>query len=139
MDIPKQKLVITVSLVGLLMVLITVFSVYHTQHLGHAYLQYPLFLYGTTILALVIGGFIVFLFEQKINDQQLVKLLALLPQDEKKLLKILFERKEIEQKKLGTLTGLSAVKVSRVVARLEQRGVIEKKKQGYTNLIFLKL
>jgi len=139
MEIPKNKLLISIALILFLGVLITIFSVYHSQHMGNYYLQYPMFLYGTTILSLVIGGLIVYLFEEKINNQQLNKLLKILPADERKIIKLLVERKEIEQRKLGTLTELSTVKVSRVISTLEQRGIVEKKKQGYTNLIILKL
>lgn len=139
MEISKNKLLISASLIGLLGVLITVFSVYHTEHMGHLYLQYPLFLYGTTVLSLVVGGSVVYLFEEKVNMLQLNKLLTILPRDERKVLQLLIERNEIEQRKLGTLTELNAVKISRVISALEQRAVIEKKKQGYTNLIILKL
>ena len=139
MEISGNKLLISVALIGLLGVLITVFSVYHSQHMGHSYLQYPMFLYGTTIISLILGGFIVYLFEQKISKLQLNKLLKILPQDERKVIKLLVERNEVEQRKLGTLAELSTVKVSRVISTLEQKGIIEKKKQGYTNLIILKL
>ena len=139
MEISKNKILITGGLIGLLGILITVFSVYHSEHMGHSYLQYPMFLYGTTILSLITGGFIVYLFEEKINNSQLNKLLNILPKDERKVIKLLIERKEIEQRKLATLTELTTVKISRVISTLEQRGLIEKKKQGYTNLIVLKL
>jgi uncharacterized membrane protein len=55
------------------------------------------------------------------------------------VIQLLIERNEIEQKRLATLTELNTVKISRVISTLEQRGIIEKKKQGYTNLIILKL
>lgn len=139
MEISKNKLLISAGLIGLLGVLITVFSIYHTSHLGKAYFQFPLFLYGATIIALILGGFIVYLFEEKINKLQLNKLLKILPKDERKVIRLLIERNEIEQRKLGTLTELNTVKISRVISILEQRGIIEKKKQGYTNLIILKL
>ena len=139
MEISRNKLFISAGLIALLGVLITVFSVYHSQHMGQSYLQYPMFLYGTTILSLIIGGFIVYLFEEKINRLQLNKLLKILPKEERKIIQILMDRNEIEQRKLGTLTELNTVKISRVLSTLEQRGIIEKKKQGYTNLIILKL
>ncbi len=139
MEIPKNKIFISAGLVGLLSVLITVFSVYHSQHMGNSYLVYPAFLYGTTILSLIVGGFIVYLFEEKINKIQLNKLLKILPNDERKIIQLLIERGEVEQRKLGTLTELNTVKISRVISTLEQRGIIKKKKQGYTNLIILKL
>lgn len=139
MEIKKQRLFVTVGLVGLLGAIITVFSVYHAVHMGNSLWQYPLFLYGTTIASLALGGFIVYLFEEKINTMELEKLLSILPANERKVLKLLIERKEVEQNKLGTLSGLSRVKISRIVSVLERRGVVEKKKQGYTNLVILKL
>jgi len=139
MEISRKKLLISAGLVVILGTLITVFSVYHSQHMGHPYLQYAVFLYGTAILSFIIGGFIVYLFEEKVNKLQLNKLLKILPKDERKVLEVLTERNEVEQRKLGTLTELSTVKISRVISNLEQRGIIEKKKQGYTNLIILKL
>ena len=139
MEISRNKLLVSAGLIGILGVLISVFSVYHSQHMGHSYLQYPTFLYGTAILSLIAGGFIVYLFEEKINKLQLNKLLKILPRDERKVLQVLIERNETEQRKLGTLTELSTVKISRVVSTLEKRGIVEKKKQGYTNLIILKL
>ncbi len=139
MQIRKNKVLISSGLILLLAILITTFSMYHTRHLGGTFFQYPLFLYGTTILSLAIGGYIVYLFEDKINKVQIEKLLSILPHDERIIMKLLLERKEIEQKKLGTLSELNPVKISRVVSILEQRGIIEKKKHGYTNLIVLKI
>ncbi|NOX71534.1 MAG: hypothetical protein GXO64_02435 [Candidatus Micrarchaeota archaeon] len=139
MEISTKKLFIAVSLVVMLGALITVFSIYHTLHMGNAFLQYPLFLYGTAILSLLSGGFIVYLFEDRINKAQLNKILSVLPPDERKIMKILAERVEIEQNKLVTLSGLNKVRVSRILATLEQRKIIEKKKHGYTNMIILKI
>ncbi|RMD66976.1 hypothetical protein D6817_02840 [Candidatus Pacearchaeota archaeon] len=139
MEISKNKLLIAGGMVALLGVIITTFSVYHASHMHGLYFQYPAFLYGTAILSLVVGGLIVYLFEEKINKQQLKKILKILPKDERKVMQVLIERNEIEQNKLQTFTELSKVKVSRVVANLEQRGIVEKKKHGYTNLIILRI
>ena len=139
MEISKNKLIISASLIISLGILITIFSVYHVNHLGHTYVQYPLFLYGTSLLSLIVGGFIVYLFEEKINKFQLSRILKILPEDEIKVIQLLIERNEIEQRKLGTLTGINKVKISRIISILEKRKIIEKKKQGYTNLIILKL
>lgn len=133
-----KRLALSLGLVLSLGMLITVFSVYHMQHMGGSY-QYPLFLYGTTLLALAVGGSIVYLLGEKVDAKRVEKLLAILPTDERKVLRLLLERKEVEQKRLVTLTGLSAVKTSRVLTTLASRGVVEKHKHGYTNLVTLKL
>ena len=120
MEISKHRLLISAGLLGTLGFLITIFSVYHTKHIGYADLEYPLFLYGTAILSLVVGGIIVYLFEEKINRIQLDKLLKILPREERKVIRILVKRGEVEQRKLGTLTELSTVKISRIISILQQ-------------------
>ena len=139
MEIKKERLLVTIVMIGILGVLITVFSVYHAAHMGDSMWEYPFFLYGTSILSLAIGGFVVYLFEEKVSNHQLEKLLSVLPAGEAKVLRLLIERREVEQNKLGTLSGLSRVKVSRIVSVLVQRKIVEKKRQGYTNLIVLKI
>ncbi len=133
-----KKLLISGGLILGLGVLITGFSLYHLEHMGGSII-YPLFLYGTTLLALGVGGFVVYLFSDRLDERRVAKLLAVLPTDERKVLRVLMERKEVEQKLLATLTQLSAVKTSRVLTTLESRGVVEKRKHGYTNLVTLRL
>ncbi len=139
MEIKKERLLVTIVLVGILGVLITIFSLYHAAHMGNSMWEYPFFLYGTSVLSLAIGGFVVYLLEEKVSTFQLEKLLSVLPAGEAKVLKLLIERKEVDQNRLVTLSGLSRVKVSRIVSVLEQRKIVEKKKQGYTNLVILKI
>lgn len=138
LEINKKKFV-PVILIIILLILITVFSVYHTQHLGKAYLQYPLFLYGTNILSLLIGGYVVYIYGSRLDNGKFKRLISVLPVDERKVFKLIMGRKEIEQSKIGSLTGLSTVKVSRIIRDFETKGVVEKKKHGYTNLIVLKI
>ncbi len=133
-----KRLLISLALVVCLGALITAFSLYHMRHMGGSY-QYPLFLYGTALLALAVGGMLVYLFEEKVDARKVDKLLAILPSDERKVLRLLLARKELDQKRLATLAGLSAVKTSRVLSTLAARGVVDKKKHGYTNLVTLRL
>ena len=139
MEISSKRLLISAVLVVALGATITIFSIYHTLHMGSAFLQYPLFLYGTAILSFLFGGSIVYLFEGRVNKLQLDRLLSVLPSDERIIMKILVERNEIEQSKLVTLSRMNKVRVSRILLRLEQRKIIVKKKHGYTNMILLKI
>jgi len=139
MEVSRGKLVVTGSLIIALGAVITSFSIYHAVHLGKSYPQYPLFLYGTALLGIAVGGYSVFLLQNKISEHHLNKLLSMLPADERKVIACLMDRKEIEQNRLATLTGLSNVKISRILHTLSARGIIEKKKQGYTNLIISKV
>jgi len=133
----KNKIIISITLLFLLMLLLTIFSVYHTEHLNGLYPQFIAFIYGTSLLSLSLGGFIVYLFQKKIEIKEFEKFLSLLDSNQKKLIKLLFERKEIEQSKLVSLSGLNNVKVSRILKELESKKIITKKKSGYTNLIIL--
>jgi len=62
----------------------------------------------------------------------------LLDKDEKKVLEIILREKEIIQRKIVSSTNLSKTKVSRIISRLKERGIIEVEKRGRTNLIKLK-
>jgi uncharacterized membrane protein len=59
--------------------------------------------------------------------------------EEKEVVKVLHKQdeKELTQSRIKDLTGLSKVKLSRILARLEKRGVVGKRPYGNTNLVFL--
>lgn len=61
------------------------------------------------------------------------------PSDDSKVLKEIIEHGRITQRELKYRSGLSKMKVSRILSRFEQRDVIGKKPYGNTNLIIRKL
>jgi len=62
----------------------------------------------------------------------------LLP-DEKRIFELLAKSSDgLTQSKLTLESGLGKVKVSRIVSKLEEKGIIDKHKYGATNKIFLK-
>ncbi|MBI1969889.1 MarR family transcriptional regulator [Candidatus Woesearchaeota archaeon] len=136
MEISEKKLVIAIGAVFLLGVFFSIANGYYTQKTGD---PLPLIAYAIAFISLAVGSALVLLFQSRINKMQLENILKILPQEERKIMEILVERKEIEQKHLVVLSGLSKVKVSRVLAKLEQRGIVEKKASGYTNLVIVKL
>lgn len=134
----KSKIIISVLLSLLLMILITFFSVYHAEHLGGMYPQFLFFIYSSVFLSFSLGGFIVYIFSNKIESRECKKYLTLLPSNHRKILKLLLEKKEIEQNRIGVHTNLNNVQVSRIIKELEIKKLIEKKQSGFTNLIILK-
>ena len=136
MEISEKKIIAALGLVFLLGVAFSIMNGYYTEKTGN---QFPLIAYAIAFISLAIGATLVLLFQSKINKMQLQSILKILPSDERVLLHILIQRKELEQKHLVVLSGLSKVKVSRVLSKLEQRGIVEKKESGYTNLIILKI
>ena len=136
MEITNKKLIIAIGLLFALGVALAYSNAYCAVNMGHMFA--PL-LYGIALIALAAGGAIALLFQWKVDRIQLEKVISILPDDEKKVLKIIIDKKSISQTDLKYLSELSKVKVSRVVSKLEQRNIIEKKPYGNTNLIIRKI
>ncbi|MFQ5887550.1 MAG: helix-turn-helix transcriptional regulator, partial [Candidatus Hydrothermarchaeales archaeon] len=58
---------------------------------------------------------------------------------ERKVIELLLERKEAYQHEIQEEIGVSKVKMTRIVQKLEEKGLIEKKKLGKRNLLSLKI
>lgn len=137
MEIDNKRLVVGLSLVFVLGVLFSLVNGIYTSSTNQ---QLPLIVYGISFLSILIGAFIVLLFQFKINKMQLERVMKILPNDERKAVKILLDNNSsIEQNKLVVLSGFSKVQISRIVQKLAERDVVEKKNMGNTNLIILKI
>jgi len=65
--------------------------------------------------------------------------LSALESDEKKIMEILEDNKgSVFQSEIVKRLGYSKVKVSRVLDKLEQKGLVERKRRGMANLVVLK-
>ncbi|RLG21444.1 hypothetical protein DRN74_02685 [Candidatus Micrarchaeota archaeon] len=71
----------------------------------------------------------------KPQDKDLEKMLALVPEEERKIVELILKNKEISQSKIGKETGFSKVKVHRIVKKLHSMGIVEIKKKGKTNIV----
>ena len=137
MEISNKKLVIGFTLIFLLGILFAVVNGFYTSTENE---QLPLIVYGISFLSILVGASIVFLFQWKINKVQLEKVLKILPKDERTVVKILMDNNnQIEQNKLVVLSGFTKVQISRILQKLVERDVIEKKSMGMTNLVVLKI
>lgn len=137
MEISNKRLVAGLGLVFVLGVLFAVVNGFYTAQTNQ---QLPLLVYGISFLSIVIGAFIVLMFQWKISRMQLEKVLKILPNEERMVVKILLDNNgQIEQNRLVALSGYSKVKISRVTQRLSERGVVEKKNLGNTKLVVLKI
>ena len=104
---------------------------------------------GLMILVILIGLYFVFFMKEKRlikgvmsekvtigNYQEIMKELN---EDEKKVLKKIIEAEgTIFQSEIVERTSLDKVKVTRILDRLEGRGLIERKRRGMTNIVILK-
>lgn len=137
MEVSSKKLVFALGLVFILGVLFAVVNGYYVETEGS---NLPLIVYLISLLSIIIGAVIVFLFQWKLNKIQINNMLKLLPNEESILIKILIENNNaIEQNKLVAHSGFNKVKVSRIITVLENRGVIKKSNLGNTNMIVLKI
>jgi len=137
MEISNKRLVTGFVLIFLLGILFALINGFYTSMENE---QLPLIVYGISFLSILIGASIVFLFQWKINKIQLEKVLKILPKDEGIVVKILLDNNnKIEQNKLVVLSGFTKVQISRILQRLVERDVIEKKNIGNTNLVILKI
>ncbi len=135
-EISTRKLIIAFGLLLSLGMILAISNAYCATNMGHLYS--PL-LYGVTLIALTTGVAIALLLQWKIDKLQLERIINILPEDDRKVIKVILDKKKnITQSELRYLTGLSKVKISRILSKFEQRGIIEKKAYGNTNLIILK-
>jgi uncharacterized membrane protein len=137
MEISEKKLVIGISAIFFLGILFAYISGEYSSSTGE---QLPFEVYIIAIASMVVGAFIMILFQTKRSKGESDKILAILPYDERTVVKILMENNnKIEQNYLVVLSGFNKVKISRLVAKLEARGVLEKKNLGNTNYLILKV
>ena len=135
MEISPKRLVIGLLIVFVLGVLFAIVNGLYATTQGD---PLPIITYVISFVSLILGGFLVILFQWKINKMQLERVLKILPNDERIVVKLLLENgNSLEQNKLVALSGFNKVKISRLVHELEVRGVVKKTDLGNTNLIVL--
>jgi len=137
LEIPINRLIISF---GLIFILGISFAILNGFYVDKNNQTLPFIVYFISLVSLIFGGVIIFLFQYKISKIQLKSILNLLPQVEKEIIKVLLENNNrLEQNHIVALTGYNKVKISRVLRGYEQKGLIEKRGIGNTNLIILKL
>lgn len=111
---------------------------------------------GVMVFVLLIGLYLIFfgteerivtkikkvreqLQPRKLSKEHYQKIMATLAKDEKDVLgKVLDSQGTIFQSQLVEKSGMTKVKVTRILDRLEARGLIERKRRGMTNVVILK-
>jgi|WetSurMetagenome_2_1015567.scaffolds.fasta_scaffold53828_5 uncharacterized membrane protein len=134
MEVSETRLGVAIIAVFGLGILFSILNGYYIEDTGE---PIPMMVYGMTAVAMGVGALLVMLFQWKISQKQLYRILKVLPEDERAIVEILVKEKRMEQNLLVAESGLSKVKVSRTLSKLEQRNIIEKKPLGNTNLIKL--
>jgi uncharacterized membrane protein len=137
MEVSPKKLVVGLGLIFLLGIM---FAIVNGNYVQENEEPLPLLFYVISLVSIVVGGFMVILFQWKINKVQLQRVLKILPADERKIVSLLLENNNaLEQNKLVAFTGINKVKMSRIISELEKREVLKKTNLGNTNLIVLNI
>ena len=64
--------------------------------------------------------------------------MSTLNKEEKQIFNLVAENKAVFQADLIEKTGISKVRMSRIIDRLEGNGLVERKRRGLTNVVVLK-
>lgn len=136
-EIPINRLLISFGLIFILGILFAILNGYYVEESGD---PLPIIVYGVSLISLILGAIIILLFQFRISKLQLKSVLKILPADEREIIKLLIDNnKRLEQNHIVALSGYNKVRISRILTKYEQKGLIEKRNVGNTNLIILKL
>ncbi|MCD6478056.1 MAG: hypothetical protein J7K87_03560 [Candidatus Aenigmarchaeota archaeon] len=138
----SKKVVIGILIFSIFVFIVSLSSLYVQTEISSGnvcgcFIPIPLFIPFIASVGLFIGTLIYYLISPRLNKKKLHKklLLNFFTGDERKIFGIILEKCEVTQSEIVKLSRLSKVKVFRILRRLENRNLIEKKPLGKTNLI----
>lgn len=132
----EKRMLSVIAIVFLFGISLSVLNSFHMLELEHP-LEPSTYILAVEFFPL--GWLTSILLRKKIAHSQFERILEILPEDERNVLRILYTRKTITQKELVEKTGAYKMKVSRIIQDFEQAGIIDKKPYGYTNRIISKI
>ncbi|MFH1649741.1 MAG: helix-turn-helix domain-containing protein [Candidatus Woesearchaeota archaeon] len=137
MEISPKRLAVGLGLVFLLGIAFSLVNGYLAETSEGAL---PFIVYAIAFLSLLVGSALVIIFQQRKTGMAIEAALKLLPAEERTVIRLLLDNNgKLDQTHLVALSGYHKVKVHRILAKLVERGVVEKKGMGNTNLIVLKV
>jgi len=136
-EIPINRLILSFGLIFILGVLFSYLNGYYVEESGD---PLPVIVYIISIVSIAIGAVIILMFQWKISKLKLQSVLKILPKDEAEIINCLIEHNNrLEQNHIVAYTGYNKVRVSRILSKYQQKGLIEKRHVGNTNLVILNL
>lgn len=127
-------------IIGLIVVLLT--SITAFLLIKHHIQEYEKYGYISQIFfpiigasSFFVGGFISLMFYWGVDEIKFNTITKLLPENERKVMQIMYEKRRLPQADIGMLCSMPSVKTSRAISSLQDRGVLEKQQQGNTNII----
>ena len=139
----SKKIILGILILSIFVLIVSVSSLYVQTEIssGNAcgcFIPIPIFIPFIASIGLFIGTMIYYMFSPKF-DKKIDKksLLNFLDGDERKVFEVVLDKKEINQAQLVRETYLSKVKISRIIKRFENKGIIKKISIGKINMIKL--
>ena len=135
----QRKVILGISVLAVFIFIVSVISVYvqsliTTHDICGCPIPVYMFIPLLSSLGVFVGTLTYYLMGEKIERTEksirssIEKTLIFLPKDEREVLKSVIESGgSINQSMIPKKTGMSKVKVHRVISRLERRGVMEKR------------
>jgi DNA-binding MarR family transcriptional regulator len=132
----ERRLLIILATVILFGMSLSVLNSYHIS-----LLQYPLrpTAYMLSVEFILIGAISSLMARRLIADIHFKRAIKVLPEDEQTLLKHIFLIKSITQHDLVQKTGMHKMKVSRILGKFQEKGLVDRISYGYTNLVVSKI
>ncbi|MFH0862380.1 MAG: hypothetical protein V1875_05045 [Candidatus Altiarchaeota archaeon] len=134
--ITEGRLFIALAAVFVFGMAFSMLNSYHTMVLQHPFKPTAYVLSGEFI---VLGGLSSILARRFITNRHFQKAISVLPDDEQKLLRHIFTAKSVTQHELVLRTGMYKMKVSRILRKFQEKGLIDRMPYGYTNLIISRI
>ncbi len=150
-DVKLKDIALVLTLITGFVFMISLASFYTYALLQHGDFctcteQIPLIIIIVASSGLFVGSFAYYLLIDRIVrryrtkkdlESALKPIVQALGRDEALLLRVLIQKKELRQSELCKLTGLSRVKVTRLLKKLEGKGVIERRRIGKIKIVRL--
>jgi len=140
----SKKIIFGILILSIFVLIVSTTSLYVQTHISSGnlcgcFIPIPLFIPFIASIGLFIGTLTYYLLSPRFDKNRLDKkfLLNFFDGEERNIFEVILEKNEITQAELVKRTGLSKVKVFRILKRFENKGLIEKTSLGKTNLIKL--
>ncbi|MCD6367823.1 MAG: MarR family transcriptional regulator [Candidatus Aenigmarchaeota archaeon] len=143
-DMKRKEIIIGVLIISVFVFVVSLSSLYIQTEISSGNIcgcaiPIPLFIPFIASVGLFIGSLIYSLFSPRFKRPKIDKdiFLNFLVDDERKVFDIILSEKVVTQSEIVKRSGLSKVKVFRILRRFEDKGLIEKERDRKTNLIRL--
>ncbi len=142
--VKNRKIILITLILSVFVFIVSVISLYVQEVVSTGYvcgcvIPLPLFIPFIASVGLFIGTLIYYLLVPVKEPVNKKAVLGLFENEERKIIEVLVNhRGELTQASIVRITGIPKIRVFRTLKRLEQKGVVEKRPHGKTNIITLK-